>query len=273
MGRLEGKVALVTGAGRGIGRSIARQLASEGASVVLNDLDAEPADAVVQQIVADGGRAVAVAGSVTADGFAERFVNTAVDEFGGLDVVINNAGYTWDGVIQKMSDEQWDAMLDVHLKAPFEILRAAQPIISVAAKREKAEGRRVNRKVVNISSVSGLHGNAGQANYSSAKAGIVGLTKALSHEWGRYNVNVNCVAFGFIETRLSGATGVGRIDVDGHEVSVGISEAAREGLLTLIPLGRAGTPDEAAGAVMMLTYPESDYVSGQVLSVTGGFEY
>lgn len=273
MGKIDGKVALVTGAGRGIGRSIAHQLAAEGASVVLNDLDAEPAAEVVQEIESRGGRAVAVPGSVTAEGFAERFVNTAVDTFGGLDIVINNAGYTLDSVIQKMSDEQWDAMLDVHLKAPFEILRAAQPVISAAAKREKAEGRRVHRKVVNISSVSGLHGNAGQVNYSSAKAGIIGLTKTLSHEWGRYNVNVNCVAFGYIETRLSGATGSGRIEVDGHEVSVGISKEAQEGLLTLIPLGRAGSPDEAAGAVVMLTYPESDFISGQVVSVTGGFEY
>ena len=186
--KLEGKVALVTGSGRGIGRAIALKLASEGARIVVNDLDAEPAQEAVQAIREAGGQAVACVGSVTAPDFAERFVDTAVDEYKGLDIIVNNAGYTWDNVIQKMTDEQWYAMLDCHLTAPFRILRAAQPVIRALGKAEAEAGQRVMRKVVNISSVAGLFGNAGQANYSTAKAGIVGLTQTLAKEWGRMNV-------------------------------------------------------------------------------------
>ncbi|WP_214106134.1 SDR family NAD(P)-dependent oxidoreductase [Acrocarpospora catenulata] len=274
MGKLEGKSALVTGAGRGIGRAIAIKLAGEGARVVVNDLDKDPANEVVQEIVQAGGQAVAVPGSVTADGFAGRFVSTAVDSFGGVDIIINNAGYTWDSVIQKMTDEQWHAIVDLHLKAPFDVLRAAQPVISAAAKREKAEGRIVHRKVVNISSVAGVFGNVGQANYSSAKAGIIGLTKSLAKEWGRYNVNVNCVAFGFIRTRLTEASADAgsTINVEGREIKVGVNPQLLEAMKAAIPLGRPGTPEEAAGSVVMLTYPEADYVSGQLLVTGGGFE-
>ncbi|GAA4383160.1 SDR family NAD(P)-dependent oxidoreductase [Tsukamurella soli] len=274
MGKLDGKSSLVTGAGRGIGRAIALKLASEGARVVVNDLDSEPAHAVVDEVRALGGEAVAVPGSVVEDGFAERFVQTAVDEFGGVDIIINNAGYTWDAVIQKMTDDQWRAIVDLHLKAPFDILRAAQPVISAAAKAEKAEGRAVHRKVVNISSVAGVFGNAGQANYSAAKAGVIGLTKTLAKEWGRYNVNVNCVAFGFILTRLTevSADGDATIDIEGREIKVGVNPAVLEALKSGIPLGRSGTPEEAAGSVVMLTYPEADYVSGQLLVTGGGFE-
>lgn len=274
MGKLDAKTALVTGAGRGIGREVALQLAAEGARVVLNDLDEQPVNEVAAEIRAAGGEAVTVPGSVTADGFADRFVQTAVDKFGGVDIIINNAGYTWDAVIQKMTNEQWYAILDLHLKAPFDILRAAQPVISKAVKAEKAQGLQVHRKVVNISSVAGVYGNVGQANYASAKAGIVGLTKTLAKEWGRYNVNVNCVAFGFILTRLTdapadaGAT----ITVEGRELRVGVNPQVLEALKSSIPLGRPGTPKEAAGSVVMLTYPEADYVSGQLLVTGGGSE-
>jgi 3-oxoacyl-[acyl-carrier protein] reductase len=273
MGKLEGKSALVTGAGRGIGREIALKLASEGASVVVNDLDAGPASEVADAVKAGGGQAVAVPGSVTGEGFADRFVAAAVESFGGVDIIVNNAGYTWDNVIQKMSDEQWHAVVGVHLKAPFDILRAAQPVIRAAVLRERERGVAVHRKVVNISSVSGLHGSAGQANYSAAKAGIVGLTKTLAHEWGRYLVNVNCVAFGFIETRLTAPAGSSTIEVEGREIPVGVRPEAIEALKTLIPLGRAGTAEEAAGAVVLLTYPEADFVSGQVVTAAGGYEY
>ena len=274
MGKLEGKSALVTGGGRGVGRATALKLASEGAAVVVNDLDAEPAAEVVDEITRAGGRAVAVPGSVTAEGFADRFVATAVESFGGVDIVINNAGYTWDNVVQKMSDEQWDAIVDLHLKAPFQILRAAQPVISAAVKQEREQGIVVHRKVVNISSVSGIRGNNGQANYSSAKAGLLGLTKTLAKEWGRYHVNVNCVAFGFIATRLSQpiVDGQSTIEVEGREIKVGVPAEAYEVIKMIVPLGRAGTPEEAAGSVVMLTYPEADYVSGQVLVTGGGYE-
>jgi len=274
MGKLDGKVAIVSGAGRGIGRSIALKLAAEGASVVVNDLDPDPADQVVNEITGTGGRAVACPGSVSAADFGERFVATATGQFGGLDIIINNAGYTWDTVVQKMSDDQWDAIIDVHLRAPFRILRAAQPVISKAAKAEAAQGREVHRKVVNISSLAGLYGNAGQINYSSAKAGIIGLTRTLAKEWGRYKVNVNAVAFGFIETRLTTASadGSATIDIEGREIKVGVNPALLEMARQMIPLGRPGTPDEAAGSVVMLTYPEADYVSGQILVTGGGFE-
>lgn len=273
MSKLSGKVALVSGSGRGIGRAIALKLASEGAAVVVNDLDSAPADETVALIKSAGGRAVACNGSVTAAGFADRFVATAIDTFGGLDIIINNAGYTWDNVIQKMTDEQWDAILDVHLKAPFRILRAASEFIRSAAKKEAEEGRPVHRKVVNISSVAGLSGNAGQANYSSAKAGINGLTRALSKEWGRYRVNVNSVAFGVIHTRLTEASadGSASIDVEGRQIKVGVNPEIVRSMEKMIPLGRAGTAEEAAGAVYLMCIPESDYVSGEVLICGGGF--
>jgi 3-oxoacyl-[acyl-carrier protein] reductase len=269
--KLEGKVALVTGSGRGIGRSIALKLASEGARVVVNDLDEAPAQEAVQAIRAAGGQAVACIGSVTAPDFAERFVGTAVSEYKGLDIIVNNAGYTWDNVVQKMTDEQWYAMLDVHLTAPFRILRAAQPVIRALTKQEKEAGQSVVRKVVNISSVAGLFGNAGQTNYSSAKAGILGMTQTLAKEWGRMNVTVNCVAYGFIKTRLTvSAAGDATANIEGREIKVGVNPDLMAAMERMIPLGRGGTPDEAAGAVYLLCIPESDYVSGQTLMCSGG---
>jgi 3-oxoacyl-[acyl-carrier protein] reductase len=272
MTALEGKVALVSGSGRGIGQQIALKLARAGAAVVVNDLDADPARETVEKITAEGGRATAVVGSVLDADFPERFVGAAVEEYGGLHVVVNNAGFTWDNVIQKMSDEQWDTILDVHLKAPFRILRAAQPVISAAVKAERAEGLEVRRKVVNISSLAGVGGNAGQANYSSAKAGVEGLTRALAKEWGRLGVCVNAVAFGLISTRLTQAADSGAsIDVDGREIKVGVNPQLLQAMEAQIPLGRAGTAEEAAGAVHLLCLPESDYVSGQTLVCAGGF--
>lgn len=273
MGKLDGKTAIVSGSGRGIGREIALKLAADGARVVVNDLDDAPAKQTVADIEAAGGTAVACPGSVTADGFAERFVQTAVDSFGGLDIVINNAGYTWDSVIQKMTDEQWDAILDVHLKAPFRILRAAQPVIAASAKQAKEAGEPLScRKVVNISSLAGLGGNAGQVNYAAAKAGVVGLTKALAKEWGRYNTTVNTVAFGLIKTRLTEAPAGGdaTIDVEGKHIKVGVNPALLGAMEQMIPLGRAGTATDAAGAVYLFCIPESDYVSGETVVCAGG---
>jgi 3-oxoacyl-[acyl-carrier protein] reductase len=270
--KLEGKVALVSGSGRGIGREIALKLAGEGARLVINDLDAEPASQVVAEIQAAGGQAVACAGSVTDSKFADRFVATAVDTYGGLDIIVNNAGYTWDSVVQKMTDEQWEAMLAVHLTAPFRILRAASTFIRDAARREAEEGRDVFRKVVNISSTSGVYGNAGQANYAAAKAGINGLTKAMAKEWGRYKVNVNSVAFGLIKTRLTEADAEAgaSIDIAGQQIRVGVNPQILKNAEAMSPLGRGGTPQEAAGAVYMFCIPESNYVSGQVLVCGGG---
>jgi 3-oxoacyl-[acyl-carrier protein] reductase len=273
VGTLDGKIALVSGSGRGIGRAIALKLASHGARVVITDLDPEPAEETLTAIKAAGGEAAACVGSVTDEDFADQFVATAVDNYGGVDIVINNAGSTWDSVIQKMTDEQWDAILDVHLKAPFRILRAAQPVISARVKAEQADGMRVHRKIVNISSIAGLGGNAGQANYGAAKAGIVGLTKTLAKEWGRYAVNVNAVAYGLIRTRLTeaAADSDSTIDVQGRQIKVGVNPGLLTAMEQMIPLGRAGTPEEAAGAVYLLCLPESDYISGQVVVCGGGY--
>jgi 3-oxoacyl-[acyl-carrier protein] reductase len=269
MSRLAGKVALVSGAGRGIGRAVALKLAGDGALLVLNDLDPEPALAVVAEVEAQGGQALAVPGDVTAADFGQRFVTAAVERFGGLDIIVNNAGFTWDGVIQNTTDEQFEAMLDVHVSAPFRILRAAAAPIRSLSKAEAAEGRVVHRKVVNVSSMVGLYGGAGQVGYASAKAALVGMTRTLAKEWGRYAVNVNCVAFGLIETRLTRPVG-GAIQVGDRAVEVGIQPQMLQMVKAAIPLGRAGTPEEAAGAVWLLCTPESDYISGQVVLVGGG---
>jgi Dehydrogenases with different specificities (related to short-chain alcohol dehydrogenases) len=273
MKKLEGKVALVTGSGRGIGRAIALKLAEEGARLVVNDLDAEPAHETLELVKRFGTEAVACVGNVTETQFGERFVESALKNYGAVDIIINNAGYTWDNVIQKMNDEQWQSIIEVHLTAPFRILRAAAEFIRNAAKKEAAEGREVFRKVVNISSISGLCGNAGQVNYAAAKAGIVGATKALSKEWGRYRVNVNCVAFGFIKTRLSEspAHGDATVEIEGKKIKIGVNEDLIAAAESMIPLGRFGTPEEAAGAVYLFCLPESNYISGQTVVCSGGF--
>jgi 3-oxoacyl-[acyl-carrier protein] reductase len=270
---LAGKVALVSGSGRGIGRAVALKLAREGAKVVVNDLDRDIAEAVVAEIAAAGGAAVSCWGNVTAPDFADRFVKTAMDNYQGLDIVVNNAGYTWDNVIQKMTDEQWYAMIDCHLTAPFRILRAAQPVIRSLVKGEAEAGIEHFRKVVNISSIAGLGGNAGQSNYAAAKAGITGLTKTLAKEWGRLKVNVNTVAFGLIRTRLTEATADAhaQIDIEGREIKVGVNPDLMKAMEAQIPLGRGGTPEEAAGAVYLFCIPESNYISGQTLVCGGGF--
>ncbi len=268
---LEGKSAIVTGSGRGIGRAIAVLFAQHGAHVVVNDLDGEVAEGVVNSINAAGGVATACIGSVTAPSFPEQIVKAAVENFGRLDIIVNNAGYTWDGVVQNTTDEMWQAMIDVHLTAPFKIIRAATPYMREAAKQEIAEGKRVHRKIVNVSSTSGVAGNPGQVNYSAGKMGIVGVTKTLAKEWGRFNINVNAVAYGFIETRLTAAKENQQpVHVGENEVQLGIPEQMRQTAMHFIPLGRAGTPEEAAGPVLFLASPLSDYVTGHVLLVTGG---
>ncbi|SCV01129.1 Short-chain dehydrogenase/reductase sdr [Cupriavidus necator] len=273
-GTLDGKVALITGSGRGIGRAIALRFAREGARVVVNDLDPGPAEAVVTEILAAGGQAVACVGSVTATDFGERFIGTAMASYGGVDIIVNNAGYTWENVIQKITDEQWYAIIDCHLTAPFRILRAAQPVIRDLVKAETAAGRRVMRRVINISSVAGVWGTAGSANYSAAKAGIVGLTKTLAKEWGRLNTTVNAVAFGLIQTRLTVSAAQQHTEkIEGRDIKVGVNPDLLAAAEQTIPLGRGGSPDEAAGAVYMFAIPDADYVSGQLLLCTGGLTH
>lgn len=273
MSKLEGKVALITGSGRGIGQAIAMKLASEGAKVVINDIDEAPAAETVALIEKLGGTAAAYVGDVTKPDFGTQFVNTALEKFDGIDIIVNNAGYAWDSVIQKMSDEQWQAMLDVHVTAPFRVLRAAADWIKETAKKEKEQGQRKVRKVVNISSIGGLFGNAGQAGYSSGKTALIGLTKTLAKEWGRYNVTVNCVAFGYIQTRMTQALAGDAVveKIGERNVKMGLQPDMIAWMNKMIPLGRGGTPEEAAGAVYLLCIPESDYVSGEVLLASGGF--
>lgn len=271
MGKLDGKVALVTGSGRGIGQAIALKLASEGARIVINDLDADPAHETVELLKKSGADAVACVGSVSAPDFAERYIKTAVDNFKGIDIIVNNAGFTWDDVIQRMTDEQWYAIMDCHLTAPFRILRAAYPVIKAQAQAEAEKGIEVHRKVVNISSTSALNGNAGQMNYSSAKAGVIGMTRALSREWGRFNVNVNAVAFGLIHTRMTSADAKAgaTINIEGKDIRVGLNPELLKSHAQRNPLGRGGTPEEAAGAVYLFCTPESNYITGQVVAVAG----
>ncbi len=268
VGVLDGKAAIVTGSARGIGRATAELLAEQGAKVLINDLDGDVAEEASGAI---GGDTVSFAGDLTKDGVPDKLVQTAVDSFGQIDIVVNNAGYTWDGPIHKMSDEQFQAMLDIHNVVPFRVLRAAAPHLREPAKKEREEGREVFRKVVNVSSISGTMGNAGQANYSSGKSGVVGLTKTLAKEWGQFKINVNAVAFGFVETRLTASKEeAGSFDKDGQEIKLGIPEQMRQMAAMLIPLGRPATPEEAAGGVFFLCSPWSNYVHGQVLNVTGG---
>lgn len=269
---LEDKVAIITGAARGIGRACAEAFAAHGARVVLSDIDREPTHQAAETIKGNDGAALAVPGDVTSADFPPRLIKATLDGYGRIDAIVNNAGYTWDGTIHKMKDEQWQAMLDVHLTAPFRIIRAASEYLRETAKREREEhGRASARKIVNVSSTTGTRGNAGQVNYAAGKAGIIGVTKTLAKEWGQFNIQVNAVAFGFIETRLTRAKEEGeRITRESADIALGIPQANREIALRMIPLGRGGTPEEAAGAVLFFSSPLSDYVSGQVLEVTGG---
>jgi 3-oxoacyl-[acyl-carrier protein] reductase len=272
MDLIDGKVAILTGAGRGIGAATAKLFGAEGAAVVVSDLDPAPAEETAAAIRSAGGKAIVVSGDVTDPAFPAQLIKATLDSFGGIDIIVNNAGYTWDAVIQNMTDKQWYAMIDVHTTAPFRILREASQFIRDAAKKEQAANGRANpRKVVNVSSVAGVYGNAGQANYSTAKAGITGLTKTLAKEWGRYNVQVNCVCYGFIDTRLTAAKeSAEKVQRGDDEIQLGVPDQMRQMAPLLIPLGRPGTPEEAAGPVLFLASPLANYVSGIVLEVTGG---
>ena len=271
-GLLTGKTAIITGSGRGIGKATAELFALHGAKVVVSDVDLEPAQAVAEAITAAGGEAITIAGDATARDFAQRLIDTTIARFGGFDILVNNAGYTWDGMIHSMSDEQWDAMLDIHLTAPFRIIRAAAPYLRTTARQEQAQGSANARKIINITSVSGMYGNAGQSNYASAKAGIAGLTRTLAKEWGRFNIQTNAVCYGFIETRLTADKDNGEvIERDGAEIRLGVPDHLRAGLTMLHPMGRVGTVDEAAGPLLFLASALANYVNGAIIEVTGGF--
>ena len=266
---LDGKAAIVTGSARGIGRATATLLTEHGARVLVTDLDEDVAREAAESI---GGETAVFGGDLTADGVPEAVVQRAVDSFGQVDIVVNNAGYTWDGMAHKMGDDQFRAMLEIHTVVPFRLLRAAAPYLREAGKADKEAGREVFRKVVNVTSISGTQGNPGQANYSAAKAGLVGLTKTLAREWGPFKVNVNAVAFGFVETRLTAASDEGGESFvkDGVEIPLGIPERMRQMAPMIIPLGRAATPEDAAGPIFFLCSPWSNFVHGQVLTASGG---
>jgi 3-oxoacyl-[acyl-carrier protein] reductase len=265
---LDGKVAIVTGSARGIGRATAELLSEQGAKVLINDLDTDVAEQTASEIAGD---TLVFGGDLTKPGMPDELVQKVIDEWGRVDILVNNAGYTLDAPIHKMSDEWFQKMLDIHSIVPFRMCRAVAPHMREPAKAEKEAGQEVFRKIVNVSSVSGTMGNAGQANYSSGKSAVIGLTKTLAKEWGQFKINVNAVAFGFIETRLTAAKGDDTvIDVGGEQVQVGVPEQMRQMAAFVIPLGRPGTPEEAAGGVFFLCSPWSNYVSGQVLNITGG---
>jgi 3-oxoacyl-[acyl-carrier protein] reductase len=268
MGVLDGKVAIVTGSARGIGRATAELLAEHGASVLINDLDADLAEQAAGEIA---GETAVYGGDLTAPGACDELVAAAVGAWGRLDIVVNNAGYTIDAPVHKMTDDAFQRMLDIHAVVPFRVLRAAAPHLREPAKREREDGVEVFRKVVNVSSISGTMGNAGQANYAAGKAGVVGLTKTLAKEWGQFKINVNAVAFGWIETRLTASKDESNVmEIGGETVQLGIPDQMRQMKAMLIPLGRSGTPEEAAGGVFFLCSPWSNFVHGQVLNVTGG---
>jgi 3-oxoacyl-[acyl-carrier protein] reductase len=268
MGALDGRSAIVTGSARGIGRATAELLAEQGAQVLINDLDADVAEQAAGEIA---GETAVFSGDLTAPGVPDALVQKAIDSFGKIDIIVNNAGYTVDAPVHKMTDDQFQKMLDIHTVVPFRIIRAAAPHLREPAKKEREEGKEVFRKIVNVSSTSGTFGNAGQANYSAAKAAVVGLTKTVAKEWGQFKVNVNAVAFGFIDTRLTQAkVDENTMQKDGETIQLGIPEQMRQMASMLIPLGRPATPAEAAGGIFFLCSPWSNYVHGQTLHVTGG---
>jgi 3-oxoacyl-[acyl-carrier protein] reductase len=265
---LDGKVAITTGSARGIGRATAELLSEQGAKVLINDLDGDVAEQTAGEIA---GETLVFSGDLTKDGVCDQLVQTVVDEWGTVDILVNNAGYTLDAPIHKMSDDWFQRMLEIHSIVPFRMCRAVAPHMREPAKIERAEGREVFRKIVNVSSISGIMGNAGQANYASGKAAVVGLTKTLAKEWGQFKINVNAVAFGYIETRLTASKDTANvIEIDGQQIQLGIPDQMREMGAMLIPLGRPGTPQEAAGGVFFFCSPWSNFVSGQVLNITGG---
>ncbi len=268
MAVLDGKVAIVTGSARGIGRATAELLSEHGAKVLINDLDADVAEQTASEIQ---GETLVYGGDLTQPGVPDELVQKVIDEWGQVDILVNNAGYTLDAPIHKMSDDWFQKMLDIHSIVPFRMCRAVAPHMREPAKKEKEEGREVFRKIVNVTSISGTMGNAGQANYSSGKAAVTGLTKTLAKEWGQFKINVNAVAFGYIETRLTASKDESNVaEIGGEKVQLGIPDQLRGMAPMLIPLGRPGSPQDAAGGIFLLCSPWANFIHGQILNVTGG---
>jgi len=273
-GLLDGEVAIITGAAQGIGRSAALLFAAEGAKVVVSDLDEKKAQIVVDEIKSAGGDAIAVGGDVGADDFPEKVLTATIKKYGHLNHIVNNAGFTFDKMIHTMSDDAWDIIQKIHVRAPFRLIKAAAPYLRL--KGEEA-AKSPNRSIVNVSSVAGLHGNVGQINYSAAKAAVTGMTKTIAKEWGAFGVRANTVAYGYINTRLTQDKGSGQVmEIGGQKIALGIPGAAKAAeaksnpLVAGIPLGRPGSADEAARAMLFLVSPLASYVSGHTLEVTGG---
>ena len=268
MSILEDKVAIVTGSARGIGRATAELFSAQGAKVLINDLDGDVAEQTAAEI---DGDTLVFGGDLTKPGVCDQLVETVISEWGKVDILVNNAGYTIDAPIHKMSDENFQRMIDIHNVVPFRMCRAVAPHMREPAKKEREEGVEVFRKIVNVSSISGTMGNAGQANYSSGKSGVIGLTKTLAKEWGQFKINVNAVAFGYIETRLTADKDASNtMEIDGQQVQLGIPSQMRQLAPQLIPLARPGSPAEAAGGVFLLCTPWANFITGQVLGITGG---
>ena len=264
MGRLEGKVAVITGAGRGIGAATAIRFAQEGAAVVVNDLDPDPAEETAAAIKEAGGEVLVSTANTVELEEARQMMGSAAEAFGKVDILVNNAGITRDKTFHNLTDEIWDFVIDVNLKTAFHSTLAAMPYMRDAAKREMGERGQpaYHRKITFTTSVAALHGNAGQANYTTAKGGIMALTKTLARELGPFKINVNAVAPGFIETRLTAAKQEGE--------DIGIPEQVRQMAIMLIALGRYGRPEEVANAHLFLASDEADYISGVVLPISGG---
>ncbi|HWE13924.1 MAG TPA: SDR family NAD(P)-dependent oxidoreductase [Solirubrobacteraceae bacterium] len=268
MAILNDRVAIVTGSARGIGRATAELLSDEGAKVLINDLDADVAEQTASEL---SGETLVFGGDLTKAGVCDQLVQKVIDGWGKVDILVNNAGYTIDAPIHKMSDEAFQRMIDIHNVVPFRMCRAVAPYMREPAKKEREQGVEVFRKIVNVSSISGTMGNPGQANYSSGKSGVIGLTKTLAKEWGQFKINVNAVAFGFIETRLTAEKAESNtMEIDGEKLQLGIPGQMRQLASNLIPLGRPGSPAEAAGGVFLLCTPWANFITGQVLGITGG---
>ncbi|QPG98899.1 hypothetical protein C2857_000305 [Epichloe festucae Fl1] len=273
-GLLANQVAIITGSGQGIGAETARLFANEGAKVIVSDIDAKKSDGVARSITEAGGQALSVAGDIMSPSFIKTLIEqSAAFGNGKIHIIVNNAGYTWDGVIHKMTDKQWDTMMALHCTAPFNLVREAAPYFRVR------DGE--PRCIVNVSSTSGVHGNAGQINYSLAKAGVTGFTKTIAKEWGpQFGVRANAVAFGHIQTRLTAAKEEGAVveGPGGEKIRLGIPRKQRDARQAAqaqeeypdIPLRRPGSATEAAGSILAVASPLFSYVTGQTIMVTGG---